>query len=70
MGAYYYILRWGRGGNRAWNLFRRPFREVRTKFHLTHPWFIPVKFIGELRALGAAWRLYRRGPRLLPPSQG
>lgn len=69
-GAYYYILRWGRGWNRAGHLLRRPFREVRTKFHLAHPWFIPVKFIGELRALAVAWRLYRRGPRLLPPERG
>ncbi|MCA9140242.1 MAG: glycosyltransferase family 2 protein [Planctomycetales bacterium] len=37
--------------------FRRMFREVRTKFHLTHPWWIPVKLVGEARALLAARRL-------------
>lgn len=36
---------------------RRIFREVRTKFHLTHPWWIPVKFLGEVRAYFAARRL-------------
>ncbi len=36
---------------------RRIFREVRTKFHLTHPWWIPVKLVGEVRAHLAARRL-------------
>ena len=65
VGAYYYILRRGRGWNRAWHMIKRPFREVCTRFHLAHPWFIPVKFIGELRALALALRLHRQGPRLL-----
>jgi hypothetical protein len=39
---------------------------VRTRFHLRHPWLIPVKFLGELRALGLAWRISRRPPQLLP----
>lgn len=66
-GAYYYMLRWGRGWNRIGHILKRPFREVCTKFHLTHPWFIPVKFIGELRAIRLAVRLYRQGPRLMQP---
>lgn len=37
--------------------FHRIFREVRTKFHLTHPWWIPIKLIGESRAYLAARRL-------------
>ena len=44
----------------------RPFREVRTRFHLRHPWFVPVKLLGEMRALLLALRLWRQGPRLLP----
>ena len=36
---------------------RRMFREVRTRFHLTHPWWIPVKLLGEIRAHLAARRL-------------
>ena len=65
VGDYYYALRCGHGWERLLYMLRRPFREVRTKFHLHHPWFIPVKFIGELRAMAAAVRLYRRGARLV-----
>lgn len=65
VGAYYYFLRQGCGWDRIWQIARRPFREVRTKYHLAHPWHIPVKFIGEIRAIILALRLYRRGPRLL-----
>ena len=49
-------------------LARKPFREVRTKFHLLHPWWIPVKLIGEIRALISAWSLSRRPSALLSPS--
>lgn len=65
VGDYYYALRCGRGWERAWYMVRRPFREVGTRFHLCHPWWIPVKIVGELRALALALRLYRNGPRLL-----
>ena len=65
VGDYYYALRWGRGWGRIWHMAKRPFREVRTKFHLAHPWYIPVKFIGELRAMRLAFHLYRTGPKLL-----
>jgi hypothetical protein len=37
---------------------------VLTRFHAKHPWTIPAKFIGELRGLFLARRLYRRGRRL------
>jgi hypothetical protein len=43
-------------------------REVCTRFHLRHPWWIPVKLTGELRALVWASRLCRRGQRLIRPS--
>jgi len=65
VGDYYYALRCGRGWERLVYMVRRPFREVRTRFHLGHPWWIPVKFIGELRALALALRLFRKGPKLL-----
>ncbi|MEL6109670.1 MAG: glycosyltransferase [Planctomycetota bacterium] len=39
--------------------FRRILREVRTKFHLRNPWWIPVKLIGEIRAYFQAKRLIR-----------
>jgi hypothetical protein len=42
----------------------RLIRNVATRFHLTHPWAIPGKLIGELRGLLLALRLARRGRRL------
>lgn len=65
VGDYYYALRCGQGFERLRYLLRRPFREVGTRFHLRHPWWIPVKFVGELRALLLALRLHRQDPRLL-----
>lgn len=70
VGDYYYALRCGRGWERLRYMARRPFREVRTRFHLRHPWYIPVKLVGELRALLLALRLYRQGPRLLSTTNG
>ena len=66
VGDAYFALRCARGWDRVWYLLRKPFREVRTRFHLRHPWLIPVKFFGELRALVLAWRISRRPPQLLP----
>ncbi|MDP6525622.1 MAG: glycosyltransferase [Kiritimatiellia bacterium] len=68
-GDYYYALRCGHGWDRLGYILRRPFRQVRTKFHLRHPWWIPPKFIGELRAIAAAFVLYRQGPQLMGDSQ-
>jgi len=65
VGDYYFALRQGRGWEKGWYILKKPFREVRTRYHLRHPWWIPVKLVGEIRALVAALRLYRQGPRLL-----
>jgi len=65
VGDCYYALRCGRGHERLWYLLRRPLREVRTRFHLSHPWWIPVKLVGELRALLQALWLSRQPPLLL-----
>jgi GT2 family glycosyltransferase len=66
MGDYYFALRSGLTWETAGYMLRRPLREVCTKFHLTHPWYIPVKFLGELRAFGAAVRAIRSGPKFTP----
>jgi GT2 family glycosyltransferase len=64
-GDYYYAFRHGKPSE-AWAYsFKRMFREVRTKFHLTHPWWIPVKLLGEVRALHAGRKQARLGPKLL-----
>lgn len=65
VGDCYYALRCGRGAAVLWYLLRRPLREVRTRFHLSHPWWIPVKLVGELRALLQALWLSRQPPLLL-----
>lgn len=65
VGDYYFALRTEGGLERLAYVARRPLREVVTRFHLRHPWFIPVKLLGELRALLWARQLARRGPRLL-----
>ena len=64
-GDYYYAFRHG-GKGEAWKYStRRFFREVRTKFHLTRPWWIPVKMLGEARAILMARRALRSGQKLI-----
>ena len=62
VGDYYFALRQGLSLRSTWYILKRPFRQVRTKFHLRHPWWIPIKFVGEIRALFIAVSLFRRGP--------
>jgi len=69
VGDYYYALRQGNGWERLCYIFKRPFREVRTKYHFKHPWWIPVKFIAELRAIARAIHLYRHGPKLMQATE-
>ena len=65
IGDYYFALRQGITRETVWYMARRPWREVATRFHLRRPWFIPVKLIGECRALVGALRLVRRPPKLI-----
>lgn len=44
---------------------RRMKQNIITRYHLTHPWAIPTKVIGEVRGLMLALRLARAGRRLL-----
>lgn len=69
-GAYYFALRRGFSCATLRFMLQRPVREVCSRFHLRHPWWIPVKLFGELRAFLQALRLHRRGPRLLARSPG
>jgi GT2 family glycosyltransferase len=57
MGDYYFAFLHGNGAESWGYSIRRMFREVRTRFHLTHPWWIPVKLIGEVRAMWGGWRM-------------
>jgi GT2 family glycosyltransferase len=65
VGDYYFAFRQWRHPESLVYLLRRPLREVCTRYHLRHPWWIPVKLIGELRALSWAALLHCRGPRCL-----
>jgi GT2 family glycosyltransferase len=67
VGDYYFALRQGISRETFLYMLRRPLREVSTRFHLKHPWWIPVKILGELRALFRAVVLYVKGPRYLYP---
>lgn len=64
MGDYYFAMRQGLQPATIWYMVRRPFREVSTRFHLRRPWWIPVKLLGEARAIAQALRLRLRGPAL------
>lgn len=70
VGDYYFALRQGLTLASVAHVMRRPIREVATRFHLSHPWWIPVKLVGEFRALALACVLFKRGPRYAssPPS--
>ena len=64
-GDYYYAFGHGSSG-KAWRYsFQRFFREVRTRFHLTHPWWIPVKMVGEARAILMARKSVKSGRKLI-----
>jgi GT2 family glycosyltransferase len=70
VGDYYFAFRHaGRLGALAY-VGRRPLREVCTQYHLARPWLIPVKLLGELRAIWLALALARNGPRYAKRSDG
>ncbi len=67
LGAYYYIL--GSDRRRIYRMLSRLCRSITTRFHLTHPWFIPVTLVAEFRGLTLALKLWGQGPNLLPPNR-
>ena len=69
VGDYYFALLHGWNGETILYIARRIVREVSTRFHLKHPWWIPVKLVGEMRAILWACRLVRQGPRLITPQK-
>jgi len=68
VGAYYYALKQGWSFNNFLYIVRRPFLEVITRFHLLHPWWIPVKLAGEILAMLLALFVWLRGPRYIESS--
>ena len=69
VGDYYFALQLATGWERWSYIGKRMFREVRTKFHLRHPWYIPVKLLGEVRALCWAISLTAKGAKLVRESE-
>ena len=65
VGEYYYLLRARQIRGRLLKMLRRPLRAVRTKHHLSHPWWIPATLIAEARGLIWAVGLALSGPRLI-----
>jgi GT2 family glycosyltransferase len=65
VGDHYYAMRHGTVGTALRYSAGRMIREVATRFHLRHPWWIPVKLLGELRAYQMARKVHRQGPKLL-----
>jgi GT2 family glycosyltransferase len=65
VGAYYYFLRARGVPRRLAGIVLRPLRAVRTRHHLTHPWWIPATLIAEFLGFVWALRLAIRGPRLI-----
>lgn len=65
VGEYYYLLRSRGIPDRMLKIIGRPFRAIRTRHHLSHPWWIPGTLIAE--AWGFLWAvaLAVRGPRLI-----
>ena len=59
VGAYYYSLRTRTPAEFA----KRPLRAVATRYHLRHPWGIPVTLLAELGGMLWALRLFLCGPR-------
>ena len=65
VGDYYFAMLEGAPTAAFVYCLSRLFRSVRTKFHLTHPWWIPVKLLGEIRGFFWAVRLRVKGQKLI-----
>jgi GT2 family glycosyltransferase len=65
VGDYYYALLHGWNSESVRYMSRRVVSEVVTRFHARHPWYIPVKLLGEARAFVWAMKLKRQGQALL-----
>lgn len=70
VGEYYWLLRSRVEPRRFLQVLRRPFRSVLTRYHLRHPWWIPVTFMAEVAGLFWAVLLALKGPRLLAAPAG
>ena len=70
VGEYYYLLRSKQIPRRMFKIISRPFRAIRTRHHLYHPWWIPGTLIAETWGFLWAVALAARGPRLIGKVDG
>ncbi|NIM26755.1 MAG: glycosyltransferase [Gammaproteobacteria bacterium] len=63
VGRYYYLITTKRLTNRFSRFVQGPISAVRTRHHLSRPWWIPVTLIAELSGMVWAWWLSIRGPK-------
>jgi len=68
VGEYYFLLRSAGMPGRLLKILNRPFRSIRTKHHLSHPWQIPGTLLAECWGLIWAISLAAKGPRLIAGS--
>lgn len=65
VGRYYYLLRVKETHRRLTRLVLGPLLAIKTKHHLTRPWWIPVTVLSELSGMVWALWLVMRGPRCI-----
>jgi len=68
VGRYYYLFVARNVSGRPGRIIGGPFRAAMTKYHLTHPWWIPVTFVAECWGLVWAGLLFIKGPKLINDS--
>jgi len=65
VGDYYFAYRESTGFVRWRYCMHRLLRSMRTRFYLTHPWYLPKKAIAEIGAWLKASRMQSMAPKLL-----
>lgn len=65
VGEYYYLLRSKGLPSRMLKIVARPLRAIRTRHHLSHPWWILGTLLAETWGFLWAVALAARGPRLI-----
>ena len=69
VGRYYYMLVVANQPQRWLNFITSPFKSCLTKFHLSHPWWIPVTLIAEFSGMVWAIFLSIKGQQLITHRQ-
>jgi len=68
VGRYYYFLVVKNQHKQWWRFFSSPFSSCLTKFHASHPWYIPVTLFAEFSGMLWAISLKIKGQKLLEPN--